>query len=103
MAAPVRGGAHPPGPIIWVSAPTWTASWLFRKWGGRPTWLEGGYDRALEGGAAGGFGQSPIRHTATGVLTKAPIVATGAMQAYLDWEYGLVEQPPARRNPWLLS
>ena len=36
--------------------------------------------------------QSPIRHTATGVPTKGTDIKESAMQAYLDWEYGLVEQ-----------
>ena len=38
------------------------------------------------------FCQSPIRPTATGVPTRAPTSRPAAMQAYLDWEYGLVEQ-----------
>ena len=40
------------------------------------------------------FCQSPIRHTATGYRRpyEGTDVGTHAMQAYLDWEYGLVEQ-----------
>ena len=36
--------------------------------------------------------RNPIRRTVTGVPTKAPMSLPSAMQAYLDWEYGLVEQ-----------
>ncbi len=48
--------------------------------------------------------RSPIRRTlAIGAPMKAPELATAAMQAYLDWEYGLVEQLRRDARPWLLS
>jgi rhodanese-related sulfurtransferase len=89
MAAPVRGARILLTDDRGVRADM-TASWLAQM-GWEVYVLDGGYDGALEAGP-------PL------VLPKPdPInryrrpyegtnVAEGAMQAYLDWEYGLVEQ-----------
>ncbi len=68
-----------------------TASWLAQM-GWEVYVLDGGYDGALEVGAAASCCQNPIPRIATGGPMRAPTCRRATMQAYLDWEYGLVEQ-----------
>ena len=89
MAAPVRGARILLTDNRSVRADM-TASWLAQM-GWEVYVLDGGYDGALEVGPPQ-FCRSPIRHSATGVPMRAPMSTQSAMQAYLDWEYGLVDQ-----------
>jgi rhodanese-related sulfurtransferase len=89
MAAPVRGARILLTDDRGVRADM-TASWLAQM--GFETYvLEGGYDGALEAGPSQVLPKpDPSRRY------RRPYEGTdidaGAMQAYLDWEYGLVEQ-----------
>ena len=89
MAAPVRGARILLTDNLGVRADM-TASWLAQM-GWETCVLDGGYDGALEVGPplllpkpdAGHRYRRPYEGTS---------VSTAAMQAYLDWEFGLVEQ-----------
>jgi len=89
MAAAVRGGRILLSDDKGVRADM-TASWLAQM-----AWevyvLDGGYDGALEIGAG-----KPLPKPDPSHRYRRPYegtdVAAAAMQAYLDWEYGLVEQ-----------
>jgi rhodanese-related sulfurtransferase len=89
MAAPVRGARILLTDDRGVRADM-TASWLAQM-GWETYVLEGGYDRALEMGPPHVLPKpDPAHHY------RRPYEGTdvdrAAMQAYLDWEYGLVEQ-----------
>jgi rhodanese-related sulfurtransferase len=89
MAAPVRGAR-----ILLVDAmgvrANMTASWLAQM-GWEVYVLEGGYDGALEAGPPQILPRPDPQYR-----YRRPYEGTeaskDAMQAYLDWEYGLVEQ-----------
>jgi rhodanese-related sulfurtransferase len=89
MAAPVRGARIVLSDNRSVRADM-TASWLAQM-GWETYVLEGGYDRALEV-------KPPLVWPKPDPADRyrrpyeGTDVDTGAMQAYLDWEYGLVEQ-----------
>jgi len=89
MAAPVRGARILLTDNRAVRADM-TASWLAQM-GWEVYVLEGGYDGALEAGAPVILPKPDPAHR-----YRRPYEGTGvdanAMQAYLDWEYGLVEQ-----------
>ena len=89
MAAPVRGARILLTDNMGVRADM-TASWLSQI-GWETYVLEGGYDRALEGGPPEVLPKPDPSHRYRRPY-EGTDVATGAMQAYLDWEYGLVEQ-----------
>jgi rhodanese-related sulfurtransferase len=89
MAAPVRGARILLTDNMRVRADM-TASWLAQM-GWETYVLDGGYDRALEVGPPEMLpGPDPSQRY------RRPYEGTdvdpAAMQAYLDWEYGLVEQ-----------
>jgi rhodanese-related sulfurtransferase len=89
MAAPVRGARLLLTDNMSVRADM-TASWLAQM--GFETYvLEGGYDRALELGPPEAVPRLDAAHR-----YRRPYEGTDvdgkAMQAYLDWEFGLVEQ-----------
>ena len=89
MAAPVRGARIVLTDNLRVRADM-TASWLAQM-GWETYVLEGGYDRALEVGPPLVIPKPDPSHR-----YRRPYEGTdineSAMQAYLDWEYGLVEQ-----------
>src|SRR3954447_6259021 len=89
MAAPVRGARILLTDDRSVRADM-TASWLAQM-GWETYVLDGGYDRALEVGPPEVVPKPDPSHR-----YRRPYEGTGvdrnAMQAYLDWEYGLVEQ-----------
>jgi rhodanese-related sulfurtransferase len=89
MAAPVRGARILLTDDRGVRADM-TASWLAQM-GWETYVLEGGYDGALEVGPPEGLPKPDPSHR-----YRRPYEGTdidrAAMQAYLDWEYGLVEQ-----------
>jgi len=89
MAAPVRGARILLTDELGVRADM-TASWLAQM-GWETYVLDGGYDRALEVGPPQVLPKPDPSHR-----YRRPYEGTdvdrGAMQAYLDWEYGLVEQ-----------
>jgi rhodanese-related sulfurtransferase len=89
MAAPVRGARILLTDDRGVRADM-TASWLAQM-GWETYVLDGGYDRALEVGPPDVLPRPNPAHR-----YRRPYEGTGvdrgAMQAYLDWEYGLVEQ-----------
>lgn len=89
MAAPVRGARILLSDNIGVRADM-TASWLAQM-AFEVYVLEGGYEGALEVGAPQVFSRPDPSHR-----YRRPYEGTEAsrqtMQAYLDWEYGLVEQ-----------
>jgi len=89
MAAPVRGARILLTDDRGVRADM-TASWLAQM-GWETYVLEGGYDRALEIGPPDVLPKPDPAHR-----YRRPYEGTdvdrAAMQAYLDWEYGLVEQ-----------
>src|SRR5258706_2852700 len=89
MAAPVRGARILLTDNMGVRADM-TASWLAQM-GGETYVLDGGYDRALEVGAPELVPQPDPAHRYRRPY-EGTDVGTHAMQAYLDWEYGLVEQ-----------
>lgn len=89
MAAPVRGARILLADILGARA-NMTASWLAQM-GWEVYVLDGGYDGALEVGPPQVLPRPDPQHR-----YRRPYEGTGAsreaMQAYLDWEYGLVEQ-----------
>jgi rhodanese-related sulfurtransferase len=89
MAAPVRGARILLTDNMGVRADM-TASWLAQM-GWETYVLDGGYDIALEVGPPLVLPRPDPSHR-----YRRPYEGTGvdtvAMQAYLDWEYGLVEQ-----------
>lgn len=89
MAAPVRGARILLTDDKSVRADM-TASWLAQM-GWEVYVLEGGYDGALEIGAPRVLPKPDPAHRYRRPY-EGTDVAQAAMQAYLDWEYGLVEQ-----------
>jgi rhodanese-related sulfurtransferase len=89
MAAPVRGARILLTDNMGVRADM-TASWLAQM-GWETYVLEGGYDRALEVGPPAALPKPHPSHRYRRPY-EGTDVAARAMQAYLDWEYGLVEQ-----------
>lgn len=89
MAAPVRGARILLTDDRSVRADM-TASWLAQM-GWEVYVLEGGYDGALEIGAPRVLPKPDPAHRYRRPY-EGTDVAQAAMQAYLDWEYGLVEQ-----------
>src|SRR6202035_3992917 len=89
MAAPVRGARILLSDNMAVRADM-TASWLAQM-GWETYVLDGGYDRALEMGAPEVLPKPDPAHRYRRPY-EGTDVAAGAMQAYLDWEYGLVAQ-----------
>ena len=89
MAAPVRGARILLTDHMGVRADM-TASWLAQM-GWETYVLEGGYDGALEVGPPQVLPKPDPSHRYRRPY-EGTDVDTGAMQAYLDWEYGLVEQ-----------
>ena len=89
MAAPVRGARILLTDDRGVRADM-TASWLAQM-GWETYVLEGGYDRQLEVGAPLALPKPDPAHRYRRPY-EGTDVDTRAMQAYLDWEYGLVEQ-----------
>ena len=89
MAAPLRGARILLTDNMGVRADM-TASWLAQM-GWETYVLEGGYDQPLETGPPQILPKPDPSHR-----YRRPYEGTdaskGAMQAYLDWEYGLVEQ-----------
>jgi rhodanese-related sulfurtransferase len=89
MAAPVRGARILLTDDRGVRADM-TASWLAQM-GWETYVLEGGYDRALEFTPPADL-PKPDPSQRYRRPYEGTDVDTNAMQAYLDWEYGLVEQ-----------
>jgi rhodanese-related sulfurtransferase len=89
MAAPVRGARILLSDNMGVRADM-TASWLAQM-GWETYVLDGGYDGALEVGPPEVLPKPDPSHRYRRPY-EGTDVATGAMQAYLDWEHGLVEQ-----------
>jgi rhodanese-related sulfurtransferase len=89
MAAPVRGARIVLSDNMSVRADM-TASWLAQM-GWETYVLDGGYDRALEITPPLVWPKPDPAHRYRRPYEGTDIDA-GAMQAYLDWEYGLVEQ-----------
>jgi rhodanese-related sulfurtransferase len=89
MAAPVRGARILLSDNRSVRADM-TASWLAQM-GWETYVLDGGYDGALEVGPPQVLPKPDPSHRYRRPY-EGTDVDTGAMQAYLDWEYGLVEQ-----------
>ncbi|MDP3690166.1 rhodanese-like domain-containing protein [Bradyrhizobium sp.] len=89
MAAPVRGARILLTDDKGVRADM-TASWLAQM-GWETCVLDGGYDGALEAGPPPALPKPDPAHRYRRPYEGTDVDA-GAMQAYLDWEYGLVEQ-----------
>ena len=89
MAAPVRGARILLTDNMGVRADM-SASWLAQM-GWETYVLDGGYDRALEIKPPQVLPKQDPSHRYRRPY-EGTNIATGAMQAYLDWEYGLVEQ-----------
>ena len=89
MAAPVRGARILLTDNLGVRADM-TASWLAQM-GWETYVLDGGYDGALEVGPPVVLPKPDPAHRYRRPY-EGTEVSTAAMQAYLDWEYGLVEQ-----------
>jgi rhodanese-related sulfurtransferase len=89
MAAPVRGARIVLSDNRSVRADM-TASWLAQM-GWETYVLDGGYDRGLEVKPPLVWPKPDPAHRYRRPYEGTDI-DTGAMQAYLDWEYGLVEQ-----------
>ena len=89
MAAPVRGARILLTDNMGVRADM-TASWLAQM-GWETCVLDGGYDRALEVKPPVDLPKSDPSHRYRRPY-EGTDAGTAAMQAYLDWEYGLVEQ-----------
>ncbi len=89
MAAPVRGARLLLTDDKSVRADM-SASWLAQM-GWETYVLDGGYDSALEVGPPQVLPKPDPSHRYRRPY-EGTDVDTGAMQAYLDWEYGLVEQ-----------
>jgi rhodanese-related sulfurtransferase len=89
MAAPVRGARILLTDNRSVRADM-TASWLAQM-GWQTYVLDGGYDHQLEAGPPQVLPKPDPSHRYRRPY-EGTDVDTGAMQAYLDWEYGLVDQ-----------
>jgi rhodanese-related sulfurtransferase len=89
MAAPVRGARILLTDNMGVRADM-TASWLAQM-GWETYVLDGGYDRALECTPPQALPKPDPSHRYRRPYEGTDVDAR-AMQAYLDWEYGLVEQ-----------
>ncbi len=89
MAAPVRGARIVLTDNLGVRADM-TASWLAQM-GWQTYVLDGGYDGALEVKPPALLPKPDPAHRYRRPY-EGTEVAASAMQAYLDWEYGLVEQ-----------
>jgi rhodanese-related sulfurtransferase len=89
MAAPVRGARILLTDHIGVRADM-TASWLAQM-GWEAFVLDGGYDRALQVGPPEVWPRPDPSHRYRRPYEGTDVNAA-AMQAYLDWEYGLVDQ-----------
>ena len=89
MAAPVRGARILLTDNMSVRADM-TASWLAQM-GWETYVLDGGYDGALEAAPPLVLPKPDPSHRYRRPY-EGTNIDTGAMQAYLDWEYGLVEQ-----------
>jgi hypothetical protein len=89
MAAPVRGARILLTDNMSVRADM-TASWLAQM-GWETCVLDGGYDGALEIAPPLDWPRPDPSHRYRRPY-EGTDVDTGAMQAYLDWEYGLVDQ-----------
>jgi rhodanese-related sulfurtransferase len=89
IAAPVRGARILLTDNMGMRADM-TASWLAQM-GWETYVLDGGYDGALEVGPPEVLPKPDPSHRYRRPY-EGTDVATRAMQAYLDWEYGLVEQ-----------
>jgi rhodanese-related sulfurtransferase len=89
MAAPVRGARILLTDDRGVRADM-TASWLTQM-GWETYVLDGGYDRALDVGPPDVLPKPDPSHRYRRPYEGTDVDKT-AMQAYLDWEYGLVEQ-----------
>jgi rhodanese-related sulfurtransferase len=89
MAAPVRGARILLTDNMGLRADM-TASWLAQM-GWETYVLDGGYDRGLEIEPPVDLPKPDPSHRYRRPY-EGTDVAAGAMQAYLDWEYGLVEQ-----------
>ena len=89
MAAPVRGARIVLSDDLRVRADM-TASWLAQM-GWEVLVLEGGYDGKLETGPPLAIPKPDPSHRYRRPY-EGTDVKESAMQAYLDWEYGLVEQ-----------
>jgi rhodanese-related sulfurtransferase len=89
MAAPVRGARILLTDRLGVRADM-TASWLAQM-GWETYVLDGGYDHQLEVGPPVVLPKPDPSHRYRRPYEGTDIAAS-AMQAYLDWEYGLVEQ-----------
>jgi rhodanese-related sulfurtransferase len=89
MAAPVRGARILLTDNMGLRADM-TASWLAQM-GWEACVLDGGYERALEIGPPVVLPKPDPSHRYRRPY-EGTDVAAGAMQAYLDWEYGLVDQ-----------
>jgi rhodanese-related sulfurtransferase len=89
IAAPVRGARILLTDDMGVRADM-TASWLAQM-GWETYVLEGGYDRGLETGPPLDLPKTDPSHRYRRPY-EGTDVATSAMQAYLDWEFGLVDQ-----------
>jgi len=89
MAAPVRGARIVLTDNLGVRADM-TASWLAQM-GWQTYVLDGGYDGALEVKRPALLPKPDPAHRYRRPY-EGTEVAASAMQAYLDWEYGLVEQ-----------
>jgi rhodanese-related sulfurtransferase len=89
MAAPVRGARILLTDNMGVRADM-TASWLAQM-GWESYVIVGGYDGVLEAGPPKVLPKPDPSHRYRRPY-EGTDVDTGAMQAYLDWEYGLVEQ-----------
>jgi rhodanese-related sulfurtransferase len=89
MAAPVRGARILLADILGVRA-NMTASWLAQM-GWEVYALEGGHDNALEVGPPQILPRPDPSHRYRRPY-EGTEVSKDAMQAYLDWEYGLVAQ-----------
>jgi rhodanese-related sulfurtransferase len=89
MAAPVRGARILLTDQMSARADM-TASWLAQM-GWETYVLDGGYDRGLEIKPPADLPNPDPSHRYRRPY-EGTDVAAGAMQAYLDWEYGLVEQ-----------
>ncbi|MBR1215004.1 rhodanese-like domain-containing protein [Bradyrhizobium sp. JYMT SZCCT0180] len=89
MAAPVRGARILLSDNLGARADM-TASWLAQM-GWETYVLDGGYDGALEVGPPVVLPKPDPSHRYRRPY-EGTDVSTAAMQAYLDWEYGLVDQ-----------
>jgi rhodanese-related sulfurtransferase len=89
MAAPVRGARILLTDRLGVRADM-TASWLAQM-GWETYVLDGGYDHQLEAGRPEILPKPDPSHRYRRPY-EGTDVAASAMQAYLDWEYGLVDQ-----------